>query len=287
MHKKGEQLLVGEKATEGEKVVYFLHGGSYVGLSAHPNSPPSAIPRNLLARCPSVKRSFAIEYRLSSTDPNPRENPFPAALIDAVAGYFYLVRTVGFDPKDIIVTGDSAGGNLALALVRYLIDRERGDQPNPDGLPASPGALLLLSPWCDVSNSHDVPGSSWYTCAESDYIVLAKSDRMGYGQTAFLGPFGIAAAKTNMYLSPASRVLLGSPKGFKGYPKTFIASGGAEVLRDQIRALHSCMKEEMGDEGVVYYEAEDAVHDYLNFGGWQEPEKSQTFKAIAEWVASL
>ena len=45
-----------------------------------------------------------------------------AALIDALAGYNYLVNTVGFHPTRIILEGDSAGGNLALALTRYLLE---------------------------------------------------------------------------------------------------------------------------------------------------------------------
>ncbi len=135
---------------KGEKVLLFLHGGGYVILSAHPDSSTSQIPRSIIAHCANasanVNRSFNLEYRLSTHDPKPRENPFPAALLDALAGYAYLIDEVGFEPADIIVVGDSAGGNLALALVRYLIEEDTKLAP--------PGALILLSPWADMGNSH-------------------------------------------------------------------------------------------------------------------------------------
>ncbi|THG96271.1 hypothetical protein EW145_g7807, partial [Phellinidium pouzarii] len=87
IHKKGENIIMGQKPYENEKVAYFLHGGAYMHLSAHPNQATSAIPRGLLRFCPSIKRSFAIEYRLSSIPPEPTAGQFPAALIDAIAGY--------------------------------------------------------------------------------------------------------------------------------------------------------------------------------------------------------
>lgn len=89
----------------GEKVVYALHGGGYTALSAHPSDPTAAIARGLLQHVDSVHRVFSCEYRLSSGDGLDAQNPFPAALLDALAGYVYLVKTVGLDPLDIIVEG--------------------------------------------------------------------------------------------------------------------------------------------------------------------------------------
>jgi len=129
------------------------------------NDSIGTIIRNIIQHCQPVQRAFALEYRLSSTDPLPSANPFPAALIDAIAGYNYLVNAVGFDPSNIIVEGDSAGGNLALALTRYLV--EHRDRPD---IPAPPASLILNSPWADVSNSHDGPNSSLATNANIDYL---------------------------------------------------------------------------------------------------------------------
>ena len=99
----------------GEKVFLYFHGGGYVLLSAHPQALSSNIPRSLLELTDTVPRALAIEYHLSSTHPLPDCNSFPAALLDASSGYNNLVNVVGYDPCNVIVVGDSASGNLALA----------------------------------------------------------------------------------------------------------------------------------------------------------------------------
>ncbi|KAJ3932925.1 MAG: Alpha/Beta hydrolase protein [Lentinula lateritia] len=118
----------------GEKVIYNLHGGGYITFSAHPSDMIAAIARGLLQHVDSVHCVFSSEYRLSSGEGVRAQNPFPAALIDALAGYVYLVNTVKFDPADIILVGDSAGGNLALALTRYLIEHQNSGLGRPQTL---------------------------------------------------------------------------------------------------------------------------------------------------------
>jgi acetyl esterase/lipase len=111
---------------------------------------------------------FSIEYRLSKHIPGDELSyPFPAALSDALAGYVYLTGTVGFSPENIIIEGDSAGGNLALALMRYLVE----NAGLITGLPPPPMALLLLSPWVDPSDTAVTPGSRANANKASDYIV--------------------------------------------------------------------------------------------------------------------
>ncbi|KAG5639419.1 hypothetical protein H0H81_002951 [Sphagnurus paluster] len=279
MHKKGSALEVGSAPTLGEKVLYHLHGGGYIRLSAHPSDLTAVIARNILQYADSIHRSFSIEYRLSSHKPYPVENPFPAALLDALAGYNYLVNIVGYKPKDIIIAGDSAGGNLAHALTRYLVEHQVVEitDPNFTPLPAPPGGLLLLSPWCDLSTSHEGPGGSTHEFIVSDFI----DSNTDYAKAAFLGTLGMGAAVYNPYISPASldpALMI----DFKGFPRTLIVSGGAEVYYDQIATLRDRMAKDLGDE-LTYYEAKDGVHDYLIFE-WFEPERSETLKGIAGWV---
>ncbi|KLO05516.1 alpha/beta-hydrolase [Schizopora paradoxa] len=293
LHNPGSKLVMGEKPqvrsgdSKREKVLFSLHGGGYIVLSAHPDSFTSKIPRSVLAHCANIStnvmRSFNIEYRLSSYDPNPRENPFPAALLEAIAGYAYLVDEVGFDGADIIITGDSAGGNLALALTKYLIEENTKLPP--------PGALLLLSPWTDLGNSHkDDPMATYYTHKESDILhppVRLPDGKIqpDYAVTSYTGPHGVEFAGANPYISPASLYLKDEEVSFKDFPPTFITCGGAELFVDQIKDLVRRMKSQMGEK-VVYYEAEDAIHDYIAFD-WQEPQRSETLVEIARWVTSL
>ena len=105
-----------------EKVLYVLHGGGYHTQSAHPSDIVANIPFGILRYAKTISRALCLEYRLTSNPHSKPINPFPAALIDAVAGYNYLVNVLGFEPANIIIEGDSAGANLALALTRYLVE---------------------------------------------------------------------------------------------------------------------------------------------------------------------
>ncbi|KAK7022564.1 Abhydrolase-3 domain-containing protein [Favolaschia claudopus] len=252
-HQPGSDISPGAPFNPGEKVVYALHGGAYTRFSAHPTEIPGHARHGIIQSVDSVHRTFAIEYRLSSTAPYTKAHPFPTALIDALTGYHYLVSTLRIPPKDIILMGDSAGGNLALALTRYLVE-------HPLPLLPPPGSLLLLSPWADMGTSHDTPSSSLTTCASTDFL---------------------APPKTNSYISPASKHL---DVGFEGFPRTFISGGEAEIFRDSLRTLYARMVRDMGEENVEYLEAADSVHDLLLLPGLQEPQLGETLGAIAEWV---
>ena len=284
-HKLGSTVEVASPPQAGEKLIYFLHGGGYTQLSAHPTDVPAAIPRGLLKSIDSVHRVFAVEYRLSSGAPPTVANPFPAALLDAVAGYNYLVNVIGFAPVDIIICGDSAGGNLVLALTRYLVENQTSSEVS---LPAPPAGIILLSPWSDLSDTYELPGSSMFSNERSDFLDNGE----GYinRKKTFLGPHGLEASETNRYVSPAYPSL---EINFVGFPRTLIIVGEAEMLLDQIRALYQKMVKDLGagdgvrrDEGKVrYLEAPDCVHDFIIFD-WQEPERSSAFKEIADWIAA-
>jgi acetyl esterase/lipase len=292
MCKPGSSVLSSDTPHQsGEKVVLALHGGGYISFSAHPDSITSNIVRGLLEHIPSVHRVFSPEYRLSKGAPFSPENPFPAALVDAIAAYSYLVTVSGFDPTDVVVEGDSAGGNLALALTRYLIEQHEellsyAQRSNTRPL-TPPGALILLSPWADLGVSHDCSPAGYF--ARSDYIFSARANgpEAKYAQRAFTGPLGLAAADTNPYISPASKTLSAENNNYSGWPRTFIVAGGAEMLAPSIRTLMERMSADMGEgvsEGrVCYYEAPDGVHDYIPLL-WHEPERTDTLKKIGEWV---
>ncbi|KAF5370693.1 hypothetical protein D9758_002008 [Tetrapyrgos nigripes] len=279
-----------DPVSPGEKILYTFHGGSYISESSSPSGISTNIVRGLFQHVDKVTRVFAVEYRLSTTAPLEPANPFPAALIDALTGYYYLVHTCGISPNDVLISGDSAGGNLALALTRYLVDYSHTFQslyPSLDHRSPShsiiPGSLLLLSPWCDIGLSHDVPRSTALLVADFD----PEPQGMDYAKQAYVGPFGMGAADMNEYISPSSRHPYFSAS-FKHFPKTLIVAGGAENLLPQIKLLRDRMIRDIGNDGegdgkVVYYEAEDACHDFLLFA-WTEPARSDTWQVIARWL---
>ncbi|KAH8798573.1 Alpha/Beta hydrolase protein [Flagelloscypha sp. PMI_526] len=227
----------------------------------------------------NTTRSFSVEYRLASTRPFDVVHPFSTTLIDCLNGYHYLARDAGYGEENIIVVGDSAGGNLSIALTRYLwvLDSPQLKQP---------GALLLLSPWVDLGNSHATPGSSILTNSASDYVIYEPSP--SWSQTAYLQPHGYGIADFNECISPASLLfgvrskVIGS---YQGWPKTHLAAGGAELLFDEIRTLREDMENDIGKD-LLYIEKEDASHDWLLWE-WYEPERSETLADIEMWLVTL
>lgn len=112
-------------------ILLYLHGGGYVFGSPRTH-------RNLVSRLSHVSglAALSLDYRL------PPEATLPAPIEDALAAYAQLLAD-GRSAERIVVAGDSAGGNLALALALHAVEA---------GLPR-PAGLVLLSPWADLTHS--------------------------------------------------------------------------------------------------------------------------------------
>lgn len=262
------------------KVLYSLHGGGYAAGSAHPSDICSSIPRDILKFSPAICRAFCVEYRLTKSPENQDPCPFPAALLDVIAGYNYLVRQACISPSDIIVVGDSAGANLALALTRYLLE----NQARPDlDLPSPPSALILCSPWVDYSGSDIKANGSTVTNRDLDIIDTAGPTILRLGSN-YLGPHGVHGARTNRYISPAAQTPEMKSISFDGFPRTFIAVGGFETMKDQAWVLYQRMARDLG-KAVTYYEIEEAVHDLLILWWYHEPDRVKLLQAVASWLS--
>lgn len=98
------------------------------------------------------RRALAIDYRLAP------ENPFPAALDDCLAAYHYLLES-GIRPDQVIMAGDSSGGNLVITTMLAL--RAAGK--------ALPRAGVCISPATDLAHDSD----SYETNAKKDAILSA------------------------------------------------------------------------------------------------------------------
>ncbi len=102
------EWLVPAQAEDTEEVILYFHGGAWIfgWYNTH---------RMLLGYIAkeTKRRALAVDYRLAP------ENPFPAALDDCVAAYHYL-RESGILPEQIIMAGDSSGGNLAITTMLAL-----------------------------------------------------------------------------------------------------------------------------------------------------------------------
>jgi monoterpene epsilon-lactone hydrolase len=136
-------------AASQDQVLLYLHGGGY-------NAGSCLTHRDLAARLclASGVRVLQLDYRLAP------ENPFPAAVEDAAAGYQWLLER-GFQPEQIVIGGDSSGGGLALAALLWLRDH---------GV-ALPAAGVVLSPMTDLA----LEGPSMQTRAALDPMISRES----------------------------------------------------------------------------------------------------------------
>lgn len=120
------ERLTNPDMKKSKRVVLQLHGGGYIGGL-------SDWYRNLAVKqmvLTEAREAYLVDYRLAPA------NLYPAALDDAEKVYGELLKR-GVDKKNLIVFGDSAGGNLALELAIRLKEKK---------LP-QPAALVLISPW--------------------------------------------------------------------------------------------------------------------------------------------
>lgn len=208
----------------------------------------------------------AVEYRLLPA------SSFPAALQDGISVYAHLIRS-GVPAEKIVLIGDSAGGNVVLAMARWIRDEQK--------LPAA-GGLLLLSPWCDPSRSFPESTSSYVARPNpEDYLADAPSARRLL-VTSLLGdkPHDFLSSP---YISPASAF---GPEGCFGlFPPTFVHYGDAERLVDEIDALIEGMKRDGVDLDVE--KTVDAVHDVLMVRFWNEEVRGHVYERVCGWLDGI
>ncbi len=175
------------------RVLLYLHGGGYIiGSSLGYRALSSSLARAAKAR------SLTLDYRLAP------ENPYPAAVDDALAAYKGLLAQ-GTSPGSIVIGGDSAGGGLTVATLIAARDA---------GLPM-PAAALAISPWADMA------------CTGSTYAAKAAEDPSINldGLRAMAGTYLNGASSQSMLASPIYGNLA-------GLPPLLIQVGSLEILLD-------------------------------------------------------
>lgn len=219
---------------KGKNVVLHFHGGAYVLGGCRPME--GGMAAELLAKHISGL-IFVPQYRLAS-HPN---SQFPAALQDAVTSYNYLVE-LGIPASQIIISGDSAGGNLAITLLRYIEDQK--------ALLPKPLACFLWSPWVDLTVGPAAVAS--LRNYKFDYV---PSILVGWGERTYK-PDSMEA--THPYISPLNNA-------FATSVPILVHTGTLEVLHDDHVALVSQMNEIAGNE-IELVETVGAPHDIFAAG---------------------
>ena len=213
-------------AADDHRVYLDIHGGALF-MGGGENCRAMAVMTSMRVRA----RVWSVDYRM------PPDHCYPAALDDCVTTYRALLKVTS--PKNIIVGGGSAGGNLAAALVLRARD---------EGLPL-PAATVLLTPELDLTES----GDSFQTNMGID-TVLTRS----------LMPINLLYAKghdlSHPYLSP----LFGDFT--KGFPPTLVMSGTRDLFLSNAVRMHRALR--AADVEAELHVIEAAPHG--GFGGAPE-----------------
>jgi len=173
------------------RTLLYIHGGAHIACSPQTHRPIAS------AFAAHGWRVFSPDYRLAP------EYAFPAGLNDVIACYRALLSNA--DATRIVIAGDSAGGNLALALCLSIRD---------SGEPL-PAALALFSPVTDFAWTGESVQSNSKSCA------LLAAEILPFGTRYYLGEHDP--------LDPLASPLYGN---LHGLPPMVIHASQHEVLRD-------------------------------------------------------
>lgn len=225
---------------QSTQLIFHIHGGAFFlgSLNTH-----RGFMSDLAVR--TQMQILHLDYPLAP------EHPFPAAL-DSIYSVYCQILEQGIQPKDIIVSGDSAGANLALSLTLKLrgIDAEK-----------MPGGLMLLSPLLDLSLTSE---SLRYN---QQHDALLSLDVLETG-IAYYVPAG------NDPSQPEYSPLYA--EDFTGLPPTLVQVGSKEILLDDAQRFRDKALAAGVDVDFKLYTG--MWHNFQMFSAWFDEAK----QAIAD-----
>lgn len=234
-------------------VVLHLHGGAFVlgdGRIDYSGFQASLLTKNLNAKV------LSLQYRLASDSCG----KFPAALQDTISAYLYLLG-LGVPARNIILSGDSAGANLALALLRYIADNE-------NALPW-PATAWIWCPWVDLATSLELDKLKSIPNVVTDNIPM---ELLTWGARAYIPE---SMDPSNPYLSPINHP-------FACNTPMWISVGTLEALYDDGVKLATNMKGVEGNR-VELWQEEATAHDIFLMGkltGFEEQADKLAMRAV-------
>ncbi|AKF08347.1 alpha/beta hydrolase [Sandaracinus amylolyticus] len=235
------------RASRARPACVYFHGGGWVigSLESY-----DAVCRKIATRARCVV--ISVDYRLAP------EHVFPAAALDAIAAFQWVIEhagELGIDPRRVAVAGDSAGGNLSA-----IVAREARALRSASGEPRAPAFQLLVYPATDLTRTHE----SHRLFARG---FLLEKDTMDW----FLGHYGVED----------ERHPLGSPlhaDDVRDVAPAYVVTAGFDPLRDEGEAY----AKKLGDAGVrVEVRCEQGlVHGFFSMGGVIDAARTAVDRAI-------
>ncbi|ORX80733.1 alpha/beta-hydrolase [Anaeromyces robustus] len=248
------QIITKDTNKPAKKIIYYLHGGAYI------------------AKLTNIYQTFTIpfcdlrddiEVILLDYDVAP-EYKYPTQLNQAYD--LWKVLTKNYNPKDIIIGGDSSGGNLALSLILKIKNEEN----------VSPKAGFFLSPWTDMTGT----GKSYYTNYQKDVQMGEKNSPLTQEKFNILKDSEIFcfigdANREDPYVSP----IYGD---YTDFIKSLFIVGSDEVLLDDTLEIVKKIKEK-GSNNVELINQEGMFHTYPIFYK-TNPESKEAYEKIKNFI---
>ncbi|KAK3686902.1 hypothetical protein LTR37_019344 [Vermiconidia calcicola] len=206
-----------------EKILLYFHGGGYV-LSCSPGHFQWLFDlQNELAKGHSISVAV-VGYTLAP------HGQYPVQLQQAAESLTWLLESQEKRPSDIIIGGDSAGGNMALMLMSHLV-HPHSSVSSSINLSEPLAGALLISPWAKFATDDD----SVRRNQNSDMVTPEAAHRWS---SLFLG-----SSALDNYNQP----ILADAAWFNGLDRKvgdiLVWGGGGEVLIDSIEAVTKILKE--------------------------------------------
>src|SRR3954451_5455985 len=222
-----------------------MHGGGFaVGSAASHHKLAGHVAKALGAT------AVVLDYRRAP------EHPHPAQVEDGVAVFTALLDR-GIRPEDVTPIGDSAGGNLAVAIPLAL--REQGGP--------LPGSVIAFSPWLDMENK----GETLRTNDATDALITVELLE------------GMIAGVLGEAVHPATPLANPLYADFTGFPRLYVNAGGAESLLDNATRL----AERTRAAGVdVTLSVVDGMQHVFPFLAGRAREADEEIAAIGRWYRS-
>lgn len=227
------------------KILVYLHGGGYTFLSA--NSTLGAV---MPVANSTGLRVISVDYTLA---PFSKWNQTTTEVVSVIQA---LIKEKGYSLEDIAIYGDSAGGGLVAGSVLKMRDVGIG----------IPAAMVLWSPWTDVT----VSGDSYYRLNSTDPIfpstLLLKNMASAYANPS---------EQRNPYVSP----VYGNFS--KGFPPTLIQGGTSEfMLSDFVRLYQALDQVDVPVKLDIY---EGMPHDFQIFL-YNTPESNTALSKMSDFL---
>ncbi len=239
-----EQFNATNKRASGQ-VILHVHGGAFFlgGLSSH---------RALGSQLAQLTGAtvYTIDYPLSP------EQLYPHAML-AVKNAVLELLAQGYKAEDVIISGDSCGGNLALAAVLALRD---AGQPVPAG-------MILMSPFLDLTLSGDS------IRLNKSLDAMLNSEFLQRGINYYIGQYEASHPLVSPLFADLGKL-----------PPTLVQVGSKEILLDDSKRFKELAHAASSKVSLNIYPG--MWHVFQLFSQWSEPAK-QSLEEINNFIQQL